>query len=145
MDPVRTRDPNRQPLWRKSRLDRDKNEGSLDLTHEVRAKSVDRRRSAETRQLIRQSLSSPPDSDAHRCRRRLPTPAMTANAQPLAITIQPAPSAFERLSKTFATTPSPNKINTSVPMNSPKHFPTCKDPFSEPGICRASSPSRMIA
>jgi len=38
------------------------------------------------------------------------TPAMTAKAQPLAITIQPAPSAFERLSKTFATTPSPSNI-----------------------------------
>ena len=57
------------------------------------------------------------------------TPAITANAQPLAITIQPAPSAFERLSKTFATTPSPNRINTNVPMNSPKHFTNMKHPF----------------
>src|SRR6267378_6084929 len=51
------------------------------------------------------------------------TPAITANAQPLVITIQPAPSAFERLSKTFATTPSPSNTRMSVPMNSPKHFP----------------------
>src|SRR6516165_11690954 len=50
------------------------------------------------------------------------TPAITANAQPLVITIQPAPSAFERFSKTFATTPSPNKTSMSVPTNSPKHF-----------------------
>src|SRR5215469_1263118 len=50
------------------------------------------------------------------------TPAITANAQPLVITIQPAPSAFERFNKTFATTPSPSNIKTSVPMNSPKHF-----------------------
>src|SRR5262250_2846437 len=57
------------------------------------------------------------------------TPAITANAQPLVMTIQPAPSAFERLSKTFATTPSPNRINTSVPMNSPKHFAHMKHPF----------------
>jgi hypothetical protein len=50
------------------------------------------------------------------------TPAITANAQPLAITIQPAPSAFDRLSKTFATTPLPSSMSMSVPMNSPKHF-----------------------
>ena len=35
--------------------------------------------------------------------------------QPLVITIQPAPSAFERLSKTPLTTPSPSKNSTSVP------------------------------
>src|SRR6516162_6415189 len=50
------------------------------------------------------------------------TPAITANAHPLVITIQPAPSAFERFSRTLATTPSPSRIKTSVPMNSPKHF-----------------------
>src|SRR5262249_45127195 len=57
------------------------------------------------------------------------TPAMTAKAQPLAITIQPAPSAFERLSNTFATTPSPRNMSTSVPMNSPKHFASIWPPF----------------
>src|SRR5260370_17131573 len=36
------------------------------------------------------------------------------------MTIQPAPSDLERLSRTPATTPSPSKINTRVPMNSPK-------------------------
>src|SRR5262252_4514626 len=56
------------------------------------------------------------------------TPAITANAQPLVMTIQPASSAFERLSKTFATTPSPNSIDTSVPMNSPKHFASTQIP-----------------
>src|SRR5579863_428774 len=47
---------------------------------------------------------------------------MTAKHQPAVITIQPAPSAFERLSRTFATTPSPRRMSISVPMNSPKHF-----------------------
>jgi len=49
------------------------------------------------------------------------TPAITANAQPVVITIQPEPSAFERFKTTPATTPSPNKINTKVPINSPKN------------------------
>src|SRR5262245_39601867 len=48
------------------------------------------------------------------------TPAMTARAQPVVITIQPAFSAFDRLSSTPATTPSPSKIKTSVHINSPK-------------------------
>src|SRR5215469_8068065 len=48
------------------------------------------------------------------------TPANTANAQPVAITIQPLPSAFDRFRSTPATTPSPSKISTSVPANSPK-------------------------
>src|SRR5215472_3066146 len=46
-------------------------------------------------------------------------PHNTANAQPVVMTIQPAPSAFERFSSTLATTPSPNRISTSVPANSP--------------------------
>src|ERR1700740_2665430 len=58
------------------------------------------------------------------------TPAITANAQPLAITIQPAPSAFDRLSNTFATTPLPSSISMSVPMNSPKHLASMRQlPF----------------
>src|SRR5580692_11403434 len=59
------------------------------------------------------------------------TPAITA------ITIQPAPSAFDRLRNTFATTPLPNSINMSVPMNSPTHSSTSKTPYSEevlPGL-----------
>src|SRR5215469_16721408 len=48
------------------------------------------------------------------------TPAITASAQPVAMTIQPAFSAFDLLSSTLATTPSPSRIKTSVPMNSPK-------------------------
>src|SRR5712692_8833717 len=47
------------------------------------------------------------------------TPAITASAHPVVITIQPPPSAFERLSSTAATTPSPSKIRIRVPRNSP--------------------------
>src|SRR5467141_3163551 len=47
------------------------------------------------------------------------TPAITANAHPAVITIQPLPSAFERLSSTAATTPSPSKTRIIVPRNSP--------------------------
>jgi hypothetical protein len=36
------------------------------------------------------------------------------------ITSHPLFSAFDRLSRTPATTPSPSNINTRVPMNSPK-------------------------
>src|SRR5215469_11835917 len=46
---------------------------------------------------------------------------MTAKAHPAVITIHPEPSAFERLSSTPATTPSPSRIRTRVPMNSPKN------------------------
>ena len=48
------------------------------------------------------------------------TPAITAKAHPLVMTIHPEPSAFERFNKTFATHPLPNSTRTSVPMNSPK-------------------------
>jgi hypothetical protein len=34
------------------------------------------------------------------------------------------------LQQNVATTPSPNKINTAVPMNSPKHFASMKNSFS---------------
>src|SRR5256884_10008681 len=47
------------------------------------------------------------------------TPAITANAQPAVITIHPPPSAFDRLSSTAATTPSPSSIRIIVPKNSP--------------------------
>jgi hypothetical protein len=50
-------------------------------------------------------------------------PAVTPNPHPVAITIQPAPSAFDFFSKTLATTPSPNRIKTIVPMNSPNSGP----------------------
>src|SRR5207244_7166005 len=49
------------------------------------------------------------------------TPAITANAHPAVITIQPPLSAFDRLSSTAATTPSPSKIRIMVPRNSPSH------------------------
>src|ERR1700684_2931564 len=57
------------------------------------------------------------------------TPAITANAHPLVITIHPAPSAFERFKTTFATTPLPSKMSMSVPMNSPKHFASIQHPL----------------
>src|SRR5919197_4427867 len=47
------------------------------------------------------------------------TPAMTANAQPAVITIQPLPSALVPLSSAPATTPLPSKMSTIVPRNSP--------------------------
>src|SRR5262250_1255726 len=48
------------------------------------------------------------------------TPPTTAKAQPAVITIQPPPSAFDRFKSTHATTPSPSKISTRVPINSPR-------------------------
>jgi hypothetical protein len=48
------------------------------------------------------------------------TPPTTAKAQPAVITIQPLPSAFDRFKSTHATTPSPSKISTRVPTNSPR-------------------------
>src|SRR5215469_15684576 len=77
-------------------------------------------------------MAKPKVTAGLRCASLLPqaidtnTPAITANAQPLVMTIQPAPSAFERFSRTPATTPSPNRISISVPMNSPKHFASIK-------------------
>src|SRR3954447_7525729 len=50
------------------------------------------------------------------------TPVITANAHPVVITIQPAPSALLFLSRTLATTPLPIRMRTSVPMNSPKNL-----------------------
>src|ERR1700688_4768511 len=47
------------------------------------------------------------------------TADITANAQPLVMTIHPEPCALECLSKTLATQPFPSKIKTRVPMNSP--------------------------
>src|SRR6516162_5861856 len=47
------------------------------------------------------------------------TPHITAKAQPAVMTIQPEFSALDFLRSTAATTPSPNKTSTSVPMNSP--------------------------
>src|SRR5205085_3353103 len=45
------------------------------------------------------------------------TPSITASPHPVAITIQPAPSAFDLLSTTLATLPLPSRHSTSVPMN----------------------------
>jgi len=47
------------------------------------------------------------------------TPAITAKAHPVVIAIQPLPSAFERLSSTAATTPSPSRTKNHRPRNSP--------------------------
>src|SRR5215470_16727083 len=49
------------------------------------------------------------------------TPLMTAIAQPAVMTIQPEFSAFDFFRRTPATTPSPRRIKTRVPMNSPSH------------------------
>ena len=51
--------------------------------------------------------------------RAVNTPAMTATPQPAVTTIQPPFWAFDRLSRTPATTPSPNRIRTIVPSSSP--------------------------
>src|SRR5579862_6758473 len=50
-------------------------------------------------------------------------PATTARPHPVVITIHPAPSPFDFFSKTLATTPSPSRISTMVPMNSPNIGP----------------------
>src|ERR1700758_4837734 len=47
------------------------------------------------------------------------TPHITANAQPAVIAIQPEFSALDFLRRTPATTPSPSKMRTRVPINSP--------------------------
>src|ERR1700722_8094116 len=47
------------------------------------------------------------------------TPVITAKAQPVAIAIQPAFSAFDFRNNTLATTPFPMRIRIMVPMNSP--------------------------
>src|SRR5277367_1720142 len=48
-------------------------------------------------------------------------PQTTAKPQPVAMTIHPLFSAFERFRSTPATTPLPSRMSTSVPMNSPKN------------------------
>ena len=48
-------------------------------------------------------------------------PVITAKAQPVVMTIQPAPSALLPLSRTLATTPLPIRMRIRVPMNSPKN------------------------
>src|SRR5439155_2618463 len=48
-------------------------------------------------------------------------PNSTANAQAVVITIHPAFWAFDRLSRTAATTPSPRTIRIIVPKNSPRY------------------------
>src|SRR5258708_6084829 len=62
------------------------------------------------------------------------TPAITANAQPVVITIQPEPSDFDRFSRTPATTPSPSSTKTNVPINSPKNFAPMKPPYELPKL-----------
>src|SRR3982074_2225456 len=50
-------------------------------------------------------------------------PATTAIPHPVVMTIHPEFSPFDFFRRTLATAPSPSKINTSVPMNSPKNGP----------------------
>src|SRR2546430_4492928 len=72
-------------------------------------------------------MANPRVTAGFRCASLLPhaiavnTPAITATAHPVEITIHPLPSAFERFSSTAATTPSPSKIKIIVPRNSPSH------------------------
>ena len=49
------------------------------------------------------------------------TAAITAKANPVVMTIQPEPYAFDFLRSTPATTPLPSNTRTSVPINSPKN------------------------
>src|SRR6476469_162117 len=51
------------------------------------------------------------------------TPTMTAKHQPVVMTIQPAFCAFDLLSRTPATTPSPSRMRNSVPRSSPQNNP----------------------
>ena len=48
------------------------------------------------------------------------TPAITAIAHPVLMTIHPEPSPLDFRSRTLATTPFPMRISTMVPMNSPQ-------------------------
>src|SRR5215469_14348364 len=57
-------------------------------------------------------------------------PATTARPHAVAITIQPEFSPLDFLSRTFATTPSPSRTKTSVPMNSPRNGPCIFSPFT---------------
>src|SRR6266446_1223035 len=50
-------------------------------------------------------------------------PATTAIPHPVVMAIHPAFSPFDFFSRTLATTPSPSKISTNVPMNSPRNGP----------------------
>jgi hypothetical protein len=50
-------------------------------------------------------------------------PAVTPSPHPVAIPIHPAPSPLDFLSRTLATTPSPNRTNTIVLINSPNRGP----------------------
>src|SRR5271170_5234410 len=50
-------------------------------------------------------------------------PATTAIPQAVVMTIQPEFSPFDFFRRTLATTPSPSRINTSVPINSPRNGP----------------------
>src|SRR6267154_2099557 len=69
--------------------------------------------------------ANPSVTAGFRCASLLPqaiavkTPHMTANAQPVVMTIHPLPSAFDFFRSTAATTPSPSKIRIRVPRNSP--------------------------
>src|SRR5215470_12905093 len=71
--------------------------------------------------------ANPSVTAGFRCASLLPqaiavnTPHITANAHPAVITIHPLFSAFDFLSSTAATTPSPSRIKISVPRNSPSH------------------------
>src|SRR5699024_7491918 len=58
-------------------------------------------------------------------------PIVTASPHPTVITIQPASSAFDHLSKTPPTTPTPNITNTIVPKSSAKNSLICIPPFSK--------------
>src|SRR5699024_12451375 len=57
-------------------------------------------------------------------------PIVTASPHPTVITIQPASSAFDHLSKTPPTTPTPNVTNTIEPKSSAKNSLICIPPFS---------------
>ena len=54
-------------------------------------------------------------------------PTITAMPQPKVMTIQPAFSALERLSRTAATTPLPRRIRSAVPMTSAPKMLTRSD------------------
>ena len=57
------------------------------------------------------------------------TPTMTAMAQPNVMTIQPLFCALDWLSKTAATTPSPSRISSAVPITSAPKILNCAPPL----------------
>src|SRR5271165_3361647 len=63
------------------------------------------------------------------------TPHITAKAHPAVMTSQPEFSALDFLRRTAATTPSPSRMSTRVPMNSPNQGVSIPPFYHKNGVC----------